>query len=265
MNLRRVFALVKLEMKRQLLDPLVLIFTTLLVPALILIFGFALGKLYGWGDEYTVFEQMISGFLIYGGLLTIYDVAAGVGAQRDSGIEKRINTTPLTKGEYILSQMISYTIKPIIQLVLGLGLAVATGFRPAIFFNNPSFFGIYTLGQKFLGCLLIILIMVIFTFSSVGLGLITAAITKTGNAAGGLSFAFIVPQQIFGSFIPPYIFQIEILGWFMPSWYATYPMFLIFIGVPFSSWDIWVRMLGLLAFSIIVYVIGLVLLNRKNR
>ncbi|MFW9922211.1 MAG: ABC transporter permease [Candidatus Thorarchaeota archaeon] len=265
MKLRRVFTLVKLEMKRQMLDPLVLVFTTLLVPLLIFIFGFALGKSYGWGEEYTVFEQMLPGFLAYGGLLTIYDVAAGVGGMHDSGIQQRIDTTPLTKAEYILSQMISYTIKPIIQLILGIGLAIATGFRPAIFFNNPNLYGTYTAGQKILGCLLIILIMVIFTFSSVGLGLITAAITKTGNAAAGLSFAFIVPQQIFGSFIPPYIFNLNFIGWIMPSWYATYPILLIFIGVPFSAWEIWVRILALIAFSAIVYIIGIFLLDRKKK
>ncbi|MBK5114596.1 MAG: hypothetical protein KGD59_01995, partial [Candidatus Heimdallarchaeota archaeon] len=127
MKLRRIFTLVKLEMTRQLMDPLVLVFTTLLVPILILVFGLAMGDSYGWGEEYTIFEIMLPGFLAYAGLLTIYDVAAGVGGERESGIQKRINTTPLTTAEYLFSQMASYTIKPIIQLALGLGLAVAVG------------------------------------------------------------------------------------------------------------------------------------------
>ena len=116
MKLRRIFAIVKMEMTRQIIDPLVLIFTTLLVPALILIFGLIMGDSYGWGSDYTVFEHMLPGFIAYAGLLTIYDVAAGVASEFETGIQKRISTTPLRTSEYVLSQMISYTIKPIIQL-----------------------------------------------------------------------------------------------------------------------------------------------------
>ncbi|MHA1187701.1 MAG: hypothetical protein ACTSSK_12665 [Candidatus Heimdallarchaeota archaeon] len=39
MKPRRVLTIVKMEMTRQIMDPMILIFTMLLVPALILIFG----------------------------------------------------------------------------------------------------------------------------------------------------------------------------------------------------------------------------------
>jgi len=260
MKFRRIFAIVKMEMIRQLIDPLVLIFTTLLVPVLILIFGLILGDSYGWGPDYTIFEHMLPGFIAYAGLLTIYDVAAGVAGERETGIQKRLSTTPLRTSEYILSQMISYTIKPIIQLILGLGIAVAVGYRPLIFFGDA-----YNVGQKLLGCLLVIVFMVVFTFSSVGFGLITASFSKTANAAGGLAFIFIVPQQLFGSFIPPYIFGIDPIGWAMPSWYAARGMGLIFGGTPFSFWEIWVRLGVILAFSILIYGLGIFLFERKKR
>lgn len=260
MKLRRIFAIVKMEMTRQIIDPLVLIFTTLLVPALILIFGLIMGDSYGWGSDYTVFEHMLPGFIAYAGLLTIYDVAAGVASEFETGIQKRISTTPLRTSEYVLSQMISYTIKPIIQLILGLGIAVAVGYRPFIFFWDT-----YNVGQKLLANLLVIVFMVVFTFSSVGFGLITASFSKTGSAAGGLAFIFIVPQQLFGSFIPPYIFGIEPIGWAMPSWYAAKGMGMIFGGAAFSEWEIWVRLSVLLAFSILIYGLGIFLLERKKR
>jgi len=260
MKLRRIISLVNLEMKRQILDPLVLIFTTLLVPVLILIFGLALGDNYGWGPEYTIFEIMLPGFLAYAGLLTIYDVASGVAAERETGIQNRLNTTPLTTAEYLLSQMASYTIKPIIQLALGLGLAVAVGYRPYIFFGTT-----YAIGAKLAGCLFVIVFMVVFSFCSVGLGLITASFVKTANAAGGLAFAFIVPQQIFGSFIPPGIFGMEALGWIFPSWYATRGIGMIFGGSSFYYWELWVRFGVLLAFTIIIYILGIFLYERKKR
>ena len=260
MKLRRILTLVKLEMTRQVMDPLVLVFTTLLVPVLILVFGLAMGDSYGWGPDYTIFEIMLPGFLAYAGLLTIYDVAAGVGGERETGIQKRINTTPLTTAEYLFSQMASYTIKPIIQLALGLGVAVAVGYRPLIFFGTT-----YTIVAKLAGCLFVIAFMVVFSFSSVGLGLITASFVKTANAAGGLAFAFIVPQQIFGSFIPPAIFGMDALGWALPSWYATRGIGLLFGGTSFYFWELWVRFGVLLAFTIIVYIIGIFLYERKKR
>jgi len=260
MKLRRVFSLVKLEMIRQLIDPLVLVFTTLLVPVLILIFGLIMKDNYGWGPDYTIFEHMLPGFLAYAGLLTIYDVAAGVASERETGIQKRINTTPLTTAEYIISQMVSYSIKPIIQLAVGLSVAVAVGYRPLIFFGTT-----YSIGAKLAGCVLVIAFMVIFSFCSVGFGLITASFAKTANAAGGLAFAFIVPQQLFGSFIPPYIFGINGIGWAMPSWYAARGMGMLFGGTSFYFWEIWVRLGVLLAISIAVYIVGILLYERKKR
>jgi len=193
---------------------------------------------------------MLPGFLAYAGLLTIYDVASGVAAERESGLQKRLYTTPLTSAEYMFSQMISYSIKPIIQLLLGLGVAVAVGFRPA---------------NGVLGYLLVIVFMVIFTFSSVGFGMITATFAKTASAAGGLAFAFIVPQQIFGTFIPPAFLGAEILEWVIPSWYPTRLLGIIFAGTPVTYWEIWVRFGVLLAFSMVIYVIGVLLYKRKKR
>ena len=146
--------------------------------------------------------------------------------------------------------MISYSIKPIIQLLLGLGAAVAIGYRPA---------------NGVLGCLLVIVFMVIFTYSSVGFGMITATFAKTANTAGGLAFVFIVPQQIFGTFLPPTFLGLEILGWIIPSWYPTRLLGLIFAGTPLTDWEIWVRFGVLLAFSIVIYVIGILLYERRKR
>ncbi|NHJ49108.1 MAG: ABC transporter permease [Asgard group archaeon] len=270
MKTQRILTIVKLEMTRQVINPMILVFTTLLVPLLMLVFGFALGEntadKWGGAPGTTIFDHMVPGFLAYAALLTIYDVAAGVAGERETGIQKRINTTPLTTAEYILSQMISYSVKPIIQLALGLGVAVAVGFRPAIFFGTA-----YSLGMKFVWILIMILFMVIFSFSSVGLGLITATFAKTANAAGGLAFAFIVPQQIFGSFIPPYILDMNWMGWIMPSWYAARGMQLTFTGDPYGVGiaqfpsEIWVRLGVLIAFSIVIYALGIILYERKKR
>ena len=250
MKLQRILTIVRMELKRFLKEPLVLIFTLLLVPVLMLVFGLTMGSSYGWSEDYTIFEIMVPGFLAYACLLTIYDVAASVASERELGLQRRINTTPLTSSEYIVSQMISYTIKPMIQLVLGFGVAYLVGYRPL---------------NSFIGLLLIILFLVILTFCSVGFGLMTANFAKTASTAGGLAFIFIVPQQIFGTFIPPEFMAAQNFAWFLPSYYATNGIGLIFAGVPLTDSMIWIRLGILTGISAVIYAIGLILHNRNKR
>jgi ABC-type multidrug transport system permease subunit len=250
LEFQRISTIVKMELTRQIKDPLVLVFTTLFVPGLIAIFGLTLGNSYGWGPEYSIFEIMLPGWLAYAGLLTIYDVAAGVAAKRESGVERRLYSTPLSSAEYIFSQMISYSIKPTIQLLLGLGVAIAVGFRPV---------------NDVIGYLLVFLVMVIFSFSSVGFGMITATMAKTAGAAGGLAFVFIVPQQIFGTFLPPSFLGLASLEWIIPSWYPSRLMGLIFAGTTLTYWEIWVRFGLLFAFSVAIYAFGIVLYEKKKK
>jgi ABC-2 type transport system permease protein len=250
MKMERIFTVVRMEMKRLLREPLALIFTVLLVPALILLFGLMMGDNYGWHPDYTIFEIMLPGFLAYACLLTIYDVAASVASERELGIQKRINTTPLTSAEFILSQMISYTVKPLIQFLLGFGVAYIVGYRPL---------------ATAVGYLLVVLFLVILTFCSVGFGLITANFAKSGAAAGGLAFIFIVPQQIFGSFIPPAFMGVENLAWALPSFYATDGLSLIFAGTPLTDSRIWIKLGILLAISIVIYGIGIILYEKNKK
>jgi len=248
---KRVLTIVKMEMLRLLRDPVVLVFTVLLVPMLILIFGLTMGSNYGWSSEYTIFEIMLPGFLAYACLMTIYDVAASVAGERASGIQKRVNTTPLTSAEYILSQLISYTIKPLIQMFLGFGVALLVGYRPL---------------ATVAGYLLVIVFLVLLTFSSVGFGLITAQFAKSAGAAGGLAFIFIVPQQLFATFIPPAFIGADSFKWIFPSFYATEGLGYIFAGVSLTDSYIWMLLGILLAISIVIYVIGIfVYETNKNK
>ena len=187
MKPQRIRTIVQMEVTRFIKDPLSLVFTILLVPLLILVMGLTLGSNYGWGDESTIFEIIIPGLLAYGSILTIYDVAASVASERELGLQRRINTTPLTSTEYMSSQLITYTIKPLVQLLLGLAVAFLVGFRP---------------DTSVVGYFLMIVFLVLLTFCSVGFGLITANFAKSASAAGGLAFIFIVPQQIFATMIP---------------------------------------------------------------
>ncbi len=250
MKSRRIFAIVKMEMKRLLRDPLALVFTILLVPLLILVFGLTMSDKFGWHPDYSVFEIMLPGFLAYASILTIYDVAASVAGERELGIQRRVNSTPLTTTEYVASQLISYTIKPLIQFILGIVVAYIVGFRPV---------------NSFVGYLLIVLFLIILTFCSVGFGLITASFVKSGSAAGGLAFLFIVPQQIFGSFIPPSFLGAEKLAYVLPSYYATDSIGSIFTGVSLADGQIWINLAILSAISLVIYIVGALLYEKKKK
>jgi ABC-2 type transport system permease protein len=231
-----------MEVKRQVMDPLVLIFTLLLVPVMVLIFGLTMSDNYGWSEDYTIFDIMMPGFLTYACLLTIYDAAASVTGERELGLQKRLYTTPLTSGEYIASQMVSYTIKPILQLLLALVIAYLVGFRPV---------------NGFLGYILIIIFLVVLTFCSVGFGMITSTFSKTASAAGGFAFIFIVPQQIFATFIPPEFIGANSFKWVFPSFYATDAIGKIFAGNSLTDTVIWARLGILLVLSAAIYLLGL--------
>jgi ABC-type transport system involved in multi-copper enzyme maturation permease subunit len=65
-------------------------------------------------------------------------------------------------------------------------MTYALGFRPAV--------GVATYVMAFL-------LVLVFSVSNVGFGLITATIAKSSGAATGLSFLFLLPQMFLGTFV----------------------------------------------------------------
>jgi ABC-type multidrug transport system permease subunit len=91
--------------------------------------------------------------------------------------------------------------------------------------------------------------------------LITATIAKDARAAGSLAFIFIVPQQLFGSFI--YMGEsMRVIGVVMPSQYVTEGIYRIFYGGTLTDVFIWLDLLVIVIISFIIYVIGLKLFDR---
>ena len=253
MKVRRIFTVVKMELTRQIKDPLVLIFTTFLVPLMILLFGLTMNKEPAWGTEFSVFIHMVPGLLVYACILTIYD-AASIASERQLGLQKRLNITPLTTTEYILSQLITYSIKPIVQFALGYGIAYALGYRP--------------LNMTFIRYLLVIVFLLLLTFCSVGFGLITAHLTKSASTAGGLAFAFIVPQQILSSIVPPWVMGLDNVAKAMPSYYAQDSLYRFLFNTvePLTNTTLWMNFGILLVISVGIYIIGIYVYEKmKNK
>ncbi|MCK5645076.1 MAG: ABC transporter permease [Gammaproteobacteria bacterium] len=253
MKVRRIFTMVKMELTRQIKDPLVLVFTTFLVPVMIVLFGLTMNNQPAWDTEHSVFIHMVPGLLVYASILTIYDVASSIAGERELGLQKRLNTTPLTTAEYIGSQIITYSVKPLVQFGLGYGIAYALGYRPEL---------------TFVRYLLAIVFLLLITFCSVGFGLITAHLAKSASAAGGLAFAFIVPQQIFSSIIPPWVMGLDKVAKAMPSYYAQDSLYFYIFNTAESLTNptLWMNFGILLAISVGVYIIGIIVYEKmKNK
>ena len=248
MKRQRILTVFRMEMKKLIRTPMFLYFSLFFVAMLVIILRLALGSNYGWGSERSVFEHMVPGLFAYSGILTIFTVASSVTGDRDNGLQRRMNTTPITSGEVIGGQMLSYTIIPLIQTAIILITALLIGFRPNI---------------TVAGIALVFVFSIILSFCSVGLGLITATIAKDARTAGSLAFIFIVPQQMFGSFI--YMGEAtKVIGYAMPSQYVTDALYRIFYGTTLTDVNIWIDLVVIVIISFIIYVIGLILYKKSK-
>jgi len=210
MNLQGLEALVKMELKKLIRQPANL-FLMLLFPAVLtLTFGVAFGD----PELGMDINLMVPGLIAYACIFIIMTIAQSFSTERQEGLLKRMNTTPMTSGEFMGSQIITNMIIAILQVVVVFVMAVLIGFRP-----NGGIGGIF----------LALPVIALFSLSSVGLGLITATVSKTPEAATGISFVFILPQMFFGTFMP-LTDTTRRIAMFIPSYYVVDALSLIFGG-----------------------------------
>jgi len=128
---------------------------------------------------------------------------------------KRIRITPTTPPEFMTSQVISYMSIALIQAALVFAMTYALGFRPNV--GLSAYVLAFTL-------------VMIFSVSNVGFGLITATISKSAGAATGLSFLFVMPQLFLGTFVGASLSSgAQVAGKFVPSYYVTNALTSLFL------------------------------------
>lgn len=118
----------------------------------------------------------------------------------------------MTSSEFMGSQIITHMLISIVQVIVVFALAFLLGFRP---------------DSGIQGILLALPVTAIFSLSSVGLGLMTATVSKSPEAATGISFVFILPQMFFGTFMP-ISGTTQQIAKFIPSYYLLDALQLIF-------------------------------------
>ncbi len=242
MKMQRILALLKMELKKTIREPAFL-FLMLLFPAVLtLVFGFA------FSDPALgiSFNAMAPGLFAYACIFIIMTVAQSFSDIREQGLLRRLNTTPMTSGDFMGSQIISNMIIAMLQVFIVFLLALPFGFRP-----NTNIGGL----------LFAFLLMAIFSLSSVGLGLITATIAKSSGTATGLSFVFILPQMFFGTFIP-ITDTTRFIAMILPSYYATDAISSIYSGASLLSSNILIDFAFISIVSILIIIIGIMVFKK---
>ena len=242
MNLQRIVALVKMELKKVIREPAYL-FLMLLFPAVLtLAFGVAFGDPALGMD----FNLMTPGLFAYACIFIIMTVAMSFADEREQGLLKRLNITPMTPGDFMGSHVISNMLISLLQVLVVMVISLFFGFSPRS-----------DVGGFFLAFLIIALL----SLSSVGLGLITATIAKSAGTATGLSFIFILPQMFFGTFVP-ITDTTRIIAMFLPSYYVTDALTLIFGGASLTSENILIDFAFISIVSVVIIILGILLFKK---
>ncbi|MCK5152485.1 MAG: ABC transporter permease, partial [Candidatus Thorarchaeota archaeon] len=200
-------------------------------------------------SDLSQWDFMAPGIFAFSALFMIMTVAMSLTVERDGGLLKRMSTTPVSASEFIGAKALTYMLVGMLQVLLVFAGSFAIGYRPNTDASGIAF---------------AFLIVVIFTLTAVGMGLITAVISKSADVASGVAFIFIMPQMFFGTFMPLGGLT-ETLGTIMPTNYVTHALTTLFLrGAPVGTLSIWVDLLIVAVVGVLMLAIGALLFRRQT-
>jgi ABC-type multidrug transport system permease subunit len=247
--MRRISALVSMELKKIIREPAYL-FLMLLFPALLtLTFGLGFSGIESGIPGKSQFDFMVPGLYAYACIFIIMTVAQTFSDDREAGLLERINLTPTKSWEFMGSHIVSNTILSVIQVAIVAIVSFMIGYRAE---------------TNVLGLFLTFVFIMILSICSVGLGLITATISKSSGAATGLAFIFILPQMFFGTFIP-LTDTTRPIAMFLPSYYVTDAITAILNGTTLNDLSIWSNLGVISVFSVLIVVAGIILFKKYGK
>jgi ABC-type multidrug transport system permease subunit len=252
MNTQRIGALVVVELKKLYRDPMNLAVMLLMPVGLTLIYYVAMRDIYN--DYYPVpgmnhFEYLLPGVMGYAVIYMGMMVALGLVEYRKSGLLKRVEATPVSASAYLGSHIIANMFIAVFQALIVLLVARLTGYEPQ---------------GGLVGLLLASLFLALLGVTAVGLGLIVAAVAKDSGAAGGLSVIFIVPMMMFGALLAVFNETTRNIARFMPNYYVSDSLSVIFHEGSISDPVIWQNLLILAIISLVVGVGGIQVFKRTS-
>jgi ABC-2 type transport system permease protein len=194
----------------------------------------------------SALTYLAPGMFTFASIFLIMMVAQSFATDRENGMMKRIRTTPTTPTEFMTSQVASYLIIGLIQAVIVFVMVYLMGFRPAV--------GITVYAFSFV-------LVLVFTLSNIGFGLITATIARSPGAATGLSFLFVLPQLFLGTFVGASLSGgAQVAGKFVPSFYVTDALTSVFLrGAALTSTTVLLDLAVVSISCLAILAVGIVL------
>jgi ABC-2 type transport system permease protein len=195
-------------------------------------------------ESLTQFDYMVPGLFSYAAIFVTMIVAQAFSSEREQGLLRRIRVTPTSSSEVITSHIISNTIIGALQVIIVFTMAYLMGFRPHV-----------SAGSLTLAMVMVLLLVL----CNVGFGLITGSVVKSSGAATGLSFLFILPQMLLGTFVP----APKAVARIVPSHYVTDALTSLFLrGAPIESPVIVADLATITVFSIIAAFTGILIYGK---
>jgi ABC-type Na+ efflux pump permease subunit len=194
----------------------------------------------------SALDFIAPGMFTFASIFLIMMVAQSFTQDRENGMMKRIRITPTSATEFMAAQVVSYMLIALIQAALVFLMIYVMGFKPNV--------GIDAYSMAFL-------LVLVFSLSNVGFGLITATLAKTSSAATGLSFLFVLPQLFLGTFVGASLSgAAQTAGKFVPSYYVTDALTSLFLrGAAVNSITILLDFTVIAASCIGILAVGIVL------
>jgi len=198
----------------------------------------------------SALDFITPGMFTFASIFLIMMVGQSFAQDRENGMMKRIRITPTSSTEFMASQVVSYMGIALIQAALVFALTWALGFHPAV--------GMQTYAFAFI-------VILVFSVSNVGFGLITATIAKSSSAATGIAFLFVIPQLFLGTFVGAQLSSAaQTAGQFVPSYYVTDALTSLFLrGASITSPTILIDLAAISASCVAILAIGILLYSKK--
>jgi ABC-2 type transport system permease protein len=192
-------------------------------------------------NSLSQFDFMAPGLFAYATMFLIMTVGQGIAQEKEKGLIKRLNLTPITPPEIMTAEMAANMAVAAVQTVIIFSVAFLIGYRPQTSIS---------------GFIIALIIMMIYSLCSVGFGLIVGSMAKNSGMATGLAFIFIIPQMFFGTFMS--FGNPTIVNKIVPSYYVTDAITSLFLRGALWNNPLILLDLGTIAlFSVIVFLVGI--------
>jgi ABC-2 type transport system permease protein len=198
-------------------------------------------------EHLTQFDIMAPGMFAFAVIFLTMIVSESFTESREKGLLRRIQVTPTSSVDIILSSVISNMIIAVFQVALVFVVAGIMGFNPK---------------TDLVGILFAFVLVLILALCNVAFGLITASIAKTPSAATGISFIFILPQMFLGTFVP-IAGDIQKI---VPSYYATHGLTSVLLrGASITGETVVMDLIVLACFGIVSIILGVIFYSRFGK